>query len=860
MRKALRFGRVRQSSVPLVSILLGAGVWACLLSGAAMAQPAQQPQPHAGWKLVPGGEDLIGKGYWGTQMVWTQPPDTSTFSVSGDVLSSFSPNYFGSYNPTGPWLSTTTGNFGVTAVIQTGPNLGGFVTLAGGIPTSYNNNTTQGLLQVEFGVNLNGDYTFYYWYGSPTANSVIPFGQTLKAGTGQPPVGQVTVEFLRQNSNFMLYFNGTPYGPFTDPGVFPNGFAMPGFQIVPGQSIKLSQFALEVPQSDTTSQIVEPVGVVPVTHTGPTPGSLAAVSGRSFGIEVASPELALGLFNSSTGAPNGAPNTTLGPKIIGQFSTLANFASSFQDSEPTQGDFVFDEADALIATAKATGRAPVYCHGLLHGLNANQPDWMVNGKFTASQLTQILQTYIQTVMGHFKGECESWTVINETLGSDGSLNTNNVYYQTLGPTWVNLAFTTARQADPNAKLYLVDYQIENSGPKADGMYALVSSLKAAGVPIDGVGWQSHWSLASGSVYSPVLSQMVSNMARLATLGLLVRETELDVALTLPASAADLASQAIAYSTSVQACLQSPNCVGINVFDVDDAMSWINGSFPGEGAATMFDANFNPKPAYTSVMDTLSAATPAKSAITKVNTSSGGTAIAQNTYVEIKGVNLVPATTPANGVIWSTAPSFASGLMPTQLNGVSVTVNGKPAFVYFYCSVVTSPACTLDQINVLTPLDNTTGPVQIVVTSGSTVTDPFTVTMNAVAPTLLLFNPLGAVVATHANATYSLAGSAALYPGASTPATPGETVVLYGIGFGLPVNALVNGSATQSGSLPLAPVCQVGSSPAAVVAALISPGLYQLNLTIPASASFGDNAVTCSYNSVSTPAGAFITVQ
>jgi endo-1,4-beta-xylanase len=227
---------------------------------------------------------------------------------------------------------------------------------------------------------------------------------------------------------------------------------------------------------------------------------------------------------------------------------------------------------------------------------------VVNGKFTAVQLTQILQTYIQTVMGHYKGVCESWTVINETLGSDGSLNTNNVYYQTLGASWINLAFETAHQADPNAKLYLVDYLIENSGPKADGMYTLASSLKAAGVPIDGIGFQSHWTLATGSVYSPVLSQIVANMARFAKLGLLVRETELDVALTLPASASDLANQATAFSTSVQACLESPNCVGINVFGADDAMSWINGSFPGEGAATMFDANFNPKPAYTAVMN------------------------------------------------------------------------------------------------------------------------------------------------------------------------------------------------------------------------------------------------------------------
>jgi uncharacterized protein (TIGR03437 family) len=61
----------------------------------------------------------------------------------------------------------------------------------------------------------------------------------------------------------------------------------------------------------------------------------------------------------------------------------------------------------------------------------------------------------------------------------------------------------------------------------------------------------------------------------------------------------------------------------------------------------------------------------------------GPGIAQNTYIVIKGANLAPAATAAAGVIWSTAPSFASGLMPTQLNGVSVTVNNKPAFAYFY---------------------------------------------------------------------------------------------------------------------------------------------------------------------------------
>lgn len=80
-----------------------------------------------------------------------------------------------------------------------------------------------------------------------------------------------------------------------------------------------------------------------------------------------------------------------------------------------------------------------------------------------------------------------------------------------------------------------------------------------------------------------------------------------------------------------------------------------------------------------------AAVPGSSYISSVTAAWGGYAIAQNTFIEIKGTNLVPADTPASGVIWSTAPDFAQGRMPTTLGGISVTVNGKPAFIYFYCS-------------------------------------------------------------------------------------------------------------------------------------------------------------------------------
>jgi uncharacterized protein (TIGR03437 family) len=253
--------------------------------------------------------------------------------------------------------------------------------------------------------------------------------------------------------------------------------------------------------------------------------------------------------------------------------------------------------------------------------------------------------------------------------------------------------------------------------------------------------------------------------------------------------------------------------------------------------------------------------PAGPVITSVNAAHGGYAIAQNTWIVIKGVNLVPAATPANGVTWTTAPSFASGQMPAQLGGISVSVNGKAAYVYFFCSAVTSPICSQDQINVLTPLDSAVGSVAVVVTTAMSPTAAFTVPMTAVAPGFLLFDGRH-IVATHAD--NSLLGPTTLFPGNSTPAKPGEQVALYGIGFGLPVSPLINGSASQSGLLPMFPACQMGGKtrlPAVVnSAALISPGLYQLNLTIPLGAADGENGVTCVYSYTDTGYDISITVQ
>src|SRR5450759_2484418 len=140
-------------------------------------------------------------------------------------------------------------------------------------------------------------------------------------------------------------------------------------------------------------------------------------------------------------------------------------------------------------------------------------------------------------------------------------------------------------------------------------------------------------------------------------------------------------------------------------------------------------------------------------------------------------------------------------MPTQLDGVSVTVNGKAAYVYYI-----SPS----QVNVLTPPDAMQGAVPVQLTSAG-FTSGTSVQAQPVSPSLFVINGGPYVLATHADG--SLLGPASLYPGVTTPAQPGETIVVYGNGFGTTSPPVVSGSTGQSGRLPASPLFKIGGNAA-----------------------------------------------
>jgi uncharacterized protein (TIGR03437 family) len=221
------------------------------------------------------------------------------------------------------------------------------------------------------------------------------------------------------------------------------------------------------------------------------------------------------------------------------------------------------------------------------------------------------------------------------------------------------------------------------------------------------------------------------------------------------------------------------------------------------------------------------------------------AIAPNTWLEIKGLNLAK---PGDIRIWQSS-DFVNSQMPTQLDGVSVTVNGKPAYVYYI-----SPT----QVNVLTPPDPIAGPVKVVLAyNGASAS--YTAPAQGTSPSFFVFDIAGDVAATHADGSFL--GPTTLYPGSTTPAKPGEIIVLYANGFGPTTVPVVNGSVTQSGTLSPLPVIKIGGATATVAfAGLVLPGEYQFNVVVPLAITDGSHNVTATLNGITTQGNAMIAVQ
>jgi len=239
------------------------------------------------------------------------------------------------------------------------------------------------------------------------------------------------------------------------------------------------------------------------------------------------------------------------------------------------------------------------------------------------------------------------------------------------------------------------------------------------------------------------------------------------------------------------------------------------------------------------------ASPVISASSIGNAADTASGIAANTFISIYGANLSPVSRS-----WA-ATDFSGTALPKALSGVSVTVNGKPAYVYYV-----SPK----QVDVLTPVDTTTGPVNVVVTSNGLVSGTASVTMNAFSPAFFLLKDGKSIAALHANG--GLIGATTLYTNLSTPAQPGETIALFGTGFGTTNPAIADGQiVTTPANVVTMPTITIGGVTAQVTyGALVGAGVYQFNVVVPASLPNADTAVSAQVGTATSAANTIVTVH
>jgi endo-1,4-beta-xylanase len=280
-------------------------------------------------------------------------------------------------------------------------------------------------------------------------------------------------------------------------------------------------------------------------------------------------------------------------------SVTAENVMKWEVVEPTRGTYDWSGADALVRFARERGQV-VRGHTLVW--HSQLPGWLTSGVADGSigvaELRGILRKHITTEVKRYKGKIHQWDVVNEVFEEDGSLR-NSLWLQQLGPSYIADAFRWAHAADPKAKLFLNDYNVEGVNAKSTAYYELAKRLRAEGVPVQGFGIQGHLAIQYGFP-----GDVPGNLARFAALGMQTAFTEVDVRMILPVDEEKLATQAAYFRGLLDACLGTRSCKSFTVWGFTDKYSWVAGVFEGQGAATLLDEDFGVKPAWGAVREGL----------------------------------------------------------------------------------------------------------------------------------------------------------------------------------------------------------------------------------------------------------------
>lgn len=326
----------------------------------------------------------------------------------------------------------------------------------------------------------------------------------------------------------------------------------------------------------------------------------------------------IGCALSSFQVQAGDLDATLGQS---QFNSVTpSFQLKANEIAPTEGVFNFVEADRIVDWAIANGMA-IRGHALVW--HESTPDYFYQG--TPAEIRTRLETYVSTVVEHFRGRIPIWDVVNEVVsvdifrgdGSGVGPDRRGAWYEAVGSAdYIDWAFHAARNADPDALLFLNEYSTENA-IKQPWLLEILQRLQDRNVPIDGVGHQFHLFLDSDPAQLMQAIDAVDNQF----MGLINHVTELDMDfyndpgscwsaqtncdpdLGPVAPPAMLATQAEVLRAVYAGLRERSSVTSVTTWGVTDNESWLNRSPAARfNYPLLFDREGEPKPAFWAIVD------------------------------------------------------------------------------------------------------------------------------------------------------------------------------------------------------------------------------------------------------------------
>jgi len=289
------------------------------------------------------------------------------------------------------------------------------------------------------------------------------------------------------------------------------------------------------------------------------------------------------------------------------------------------GQWRFDQADRFVDFARSKD-LKVVGHCLVWAKDDRTPPWFyLDGDKPASKevLLARMKTYIDTVVGRYRGKIAMWDVVNEALGDGKGYLRESGWTRACGDEFIAKAFEYAHAADPDALLIYNDYNNELDG-KREQMLKLLADLRARRAPVHAIGLQGHYEI-DRVPYEALEKTLVA--LRAAGIKAVVSELDIDVIprgrwwadggkyrdeLAKVNPYADgcppeiLARQAEQYAKLFALFRRYPDVIlRVSFWNLHDGQSWLN-KFPWNRVnhPLLFDRQGQPKPAYHSVLQAL----------------------------------------------------------------------------------------------------------------------------------------------------------------------------------------------------------------------------------------------------------------